>query len=251
MTVLGLALLSLHAAEPGMNLARQAVSSVETQDPVVALTFDACATSAQANGFDRAVFDILKREEIPATVFLTGRWIEFHPAEARELAAEPRIELGNHSYSHPILTGISAERLSEEVARTESLIADLGRRSVALRPPAGVWNPRVVQAGLSRGLPTLLWDVVSGDAGGHVPAPIMVQEVIQKVRPGSVVIFHINGRGPYTKDALPEIIHTLRARGFRFVHVSELLATPGAHSQPARRMMVRKSKAKERAHPAG
>src|SRR3954471_1240138 len=102
----GLALVSLCAAD-AMDLSRQAVSSIDTHEPLVALTFDACATQAQANGFDRAVFDIIKHEEIPATVFMTGRWIEFHPAEARELAAEPSIELGNHSYSHPILTGIS------------------------------------------------------------------------------------------------------------------------------------------------
>src|SRR5256885_16614423 len=81
-----------------------AVGRVVTEEPVVALTFDACATLDQANGFDRAVFDILKREQIPATIFVSGRWLEFHRDEARELAAQPWIELGNHSYSHPHMT---------------------------------------------------------------------------------------------------------------------------------------------------
>src|SRR2546421_11875983 len=88
-----------------------AVARVVTDEPVVALTFDACATLDQANGFDRAVFDILKREQIPATIFVSGRWLEFHRDEARELAAQPWIELGNHSYSHPHMTTVPPARL--------------------------------------------------------------------------------------------------------------------------------------------
>src|SRR5947208_15745433 len=83
---------------------RVAVGRVTTEEPVVAFTFDACATADQANSFDRAIFDILKREQVPTTVFLSGRWIEFHRDEARELAAEPWIEFGKHSYSPLYLT---------------------------------------------------------------------------------------------------------------------------------------------------
>jgi len=53
-----------------------AISSVTTGEPVVALTFDACATRKQANGFDRKVFEILVRDRIPATLYLSGRWVE-------------------------------------------------------------------------------------------------------------------------------------------------------------------------------
>src|SRR5256885_15994703 len=78
-----------------------AVARVVTEEPVVALTFDACATLDQANGFDRAVFDILKREQIPATIFVSGRWLEFHRDEARGPAAQPWSQVRNHSYSRP------------------------------------------------------------------------------------------------------------------------------------------------------
>jgi peptidoglycan/xylan/chitin deacetylase (PgdA/CDA1 family) len=100
-----------------------------------------------------------------------------------------------------------------------------------------------------RRLPTVLWDVVSGDVGGHVKVAAMVERVTQSARPGSIVIFHINGRGSFTKDALPPIIQKLRARGFRFVPLSQLLALPGGRAQPARKVMVRK--AKDRARPEG
>jgi peptidoglycan-N-acetylglucosamine deacetylase len=240
-----LAVLTLYA---NGDIPRVAVARVQTKEPVVALTFDACATEEQANGFDRPVFEILKREQIPVTIFVSGRWLEFHADEGRELAAEPWIELGNHSYSHPVMGTVQSPRVADEIARTEELISQLGRHSVAFRPPAGVWDSRVLKIAAERSLPTVLWDVVSGDAGGHVPPQVMVDVVTRSVRPGSIVIFHINGRGPYTKTALPEIIRVLRERGLRFVSLSELLALPGA-KVPARKIFVRKPKGADAGSP--
>lgn len=203
-----------------------AIERVETAEPVVALTFDACPTKASPHGFDREVFDILRTERVPATVFVSGQWVERHPAEARTLAAEPLIEFGNHSFAHPPFSRVSERRLRAEIAATDRIIARLGRKSVGVRPPFGDWSPGVLE--LTNQAPLVLWDVVSGDAGGHVPVERMVDDVSRRTRKGSIVIFHINGRGPGTKAALPEIIRRLRARGLRFVHVSELLRLPDA-----------------------
>jgi peptidoglycan/xylan/chitin deacetylase (PgdA/CDA1 family) len=223
-----------HIAPPASPLPAFAIARVRTRDPVVALTFDACATLKQDNGFDREVFDILKREQIPATVFPTGRWIETHPAEAKELAAEPWIELGNHTYSHARMTRIPRRKAVQQIASTEVLIAGLGRQSVAFRPPAGAWNRSVVRLAAKQNLPTVEWDVISGDAGGHIAAEKMVATVLSATKPGSIVIFHINGRGPNTKKALPEIIRGLREKGFSFVTVSNLLQRPDAQPVSAR-----------------
>ena len=200
----------------------------------MALTFDACATLKQDNGFDREVFDILKREQIPVTVFPTGRWIEAHPAEARELAAQAWIAFGNHSYSHARMTRIPRRKAREQIARTEALIAELGRQSVAFRPPAGAWNRSVVRLAARQHLPTVEWDVISGDAGGHIAAAKMVAVVLASTKPGSIVIFHINGRGPRTKEALPDIIRGLRDKGLGFVTVPDLLHQPDAQPVSAR-----------------
>jgi len=205
------------------------VARVETSEPVAALTFDACATKGQANGFDQAVFEILEREQVPATVFLSGRWIETHPDAARALAADPLIEIGNHTWDHPHLSRLSPERIGDEIDRTDAAISALGRTPVALRPPFGEWSREVVRVAETRSLPVVLWDVVSGDVDGIVPAARIVSTVTTAVRPGSIVIFHINGRGRFTKDALPAIIANLRDRGFRFVTLSQLLALPDAH----------------------
>ena len=83
------------AAPPGP------IRRVERRESAIALTFDACAIRTQGYGFDRAVFEVLKRERVPATIFVSGRWVESHPDAMVELAREPLIEFGDHSYDHP------------------------------------------------------------------------------------------------------------------------------------------------------
>jgi peptidoglycan/xylan/chitin deacetylase (PgdA/CDA1 family) len=206
-----------------------AISGVETQEHVVALTFDACATKQQANGFDEKIFEILQREKIPVTVFMTGTWAEKHPGPVKRIAAADWIEIGNHSYSHPRLTLLEPSRLRTQIRYTNRILQDrLGRPAMSLRPPAGAWNQAVLRAANQEDLPLVLWSVVSGDAGGHIPAERIRRIVLEQTKPGAIVIFHINNRGPFTKKALPDIIAGLRAKGFRFVTVSQLLALPDA-----------------------
>jgi peptidoglycan/xylan/chitin deacetylase (PgdA/CDA1 family) len=212
-----------------------AVTSVTTRAPVVALTFDACPTSSGSRGFDREIFDILRREQVAATIFVSGRWVETHRADAEALAAEPLIEFGNHSYDHAAFSQLTTAQARADIERTDRIIASLDRQSVGFRPPFGDWAPWLAQE--TGGQPIVLWDVVSQDAFGYVGARRMVERVTASVQPGSIVIFHINGRGPQTKKALPEIIQRLRARGLGFVRVSELLRLPDAglvQAQPQR-----------------
>jgi peptidoglycan/xylan/chitin deacetylase (PgdA/CDA1 family) len=226
--------LSLLAAESAP--LRFAVARVRTNEPVVALTFDACATKEQANGFDRPVYEILQREQIPATIFMAGRWIENHPDEARELASQDWLEIANHSYSHARMPRLSSAKALDQITSTNQLIEGLGRKPVLFRSPAGAWTARTARLAARQNLTTIQWDVVSGDAGGHVKPERMVQTVLAATKPGSIVIFHINERGPYTKDALPEIIAGLRERGLRFVTVSQLLALDDGKAVPAKPM---------------
>ena len=206
-----------------------AIAGVTTREPVVALTFDACATRKQANGFDRKIFDILAKDQIPATFYLTGRWIEKHPSAAKVIAAASWIEFGNHTYTHPRLTLTRSERIQQQIRRTNKIILQkLGRPALTLRPPAGAFNATVVKIANQEHMPLVLWTIVSGDAGGHVPAARMDRTVLDQAKPGAIIIFHINNRAPFTKKALPDIIAGLREKGFRFVTVSQLLALPDA-----------------------
>ncbi len=72
------------------------------------------------------------------------------------------------------------------------------------------------------GLKTLTWEVVTGDPDPHISAPSIVQTVLTRAKPGSVVIMHMNGRGWHTAEALPAVIRGLRKRGYRLVTVSQM-----------------------------
>ena len=116
------------------------IRNVETRDPAVALTFDACATRSHHYAFDRNVFDVVKRERIPVTIFVSGRWVEGHPDVMAELAADPLVEFGDHSYEHPHMAHLPVARIVAEIDQTEAALAKYGKRSVAFRPPFGEWS---------------------------------------------------------------------------------------------------------------
>jgi peptidoglycan/xylan/chitin deacetylase (PgdA/CDA1 family) len=224
------------------------VRRVDNPDMQIAVTFDACATKTHGYGFDRPVYEILQREHIPATIFVSGRWVEFHPDAMAELAADPLIEFANHSYDHPHLSRLSRSHIADELDRTETALGRHGARSVAFRPPFGDFSNRVLEVAREKQLPAVLWDVVSGDPSRATTAAAMIRTVVRDTRSGSIVIFHINGRGAHTAPALPTILHQLRDRGFQFVHVSTLLAArtqiaaPLAPASP-RRAWARTSRA--------
>jgi peptidoglycan-N-acetylglucosamine deacetylase len=205
---------------------------VETREPAVAITFDACATRTHGYGFDRKVYEVLEAAGVPATIFVSGRWVEFHPAEMAELARDPLVTFGDHSYDHPHMTHLTAARMGEEIDLTEAALARYGKKSVAFRPPFGDWNRHVLEVVRAHGLPTVTWDVVSGDPSARTTKAGMIRNVVGHAKAGSIVIFHINGRGWKTAEALPEILRALRAQGLRFVSMADLLTLAPAPSAP-------------------
>lgn len=221
---------SASAPAPAAHARLAPIKRIETTQPTVALTFDACATRTHTAGFDRAVYQVLKQEAVPATIFVSGRWVEVHGPEMTELAADPLIAFGDHSFDHPHMNKIPKTRMAQQIDQTEAALARYGKKSVAFRPPFGEWNRRLVEVAKQKGLPTVTWDVVSGDPSAHTTAPRLVRNVLDRTRAGSIVIFHINGRGRKTAEALPEILRTLRDRGLRFVFLSDLLAEPTAQA---------------------
>ncbi|HVR62331.1 MAG TPA: polysaccharide deacetylase family protein [Polyangia bacterium] len=202
---------------------RTPITRIGTNAPAVAITFDACATRTQSNGFDRAIFDFLRTQDVPATIFVSGRWVETHPDAMAEMIAAG-FEFGDHSYDHPHMRTLTVAQIGEEIDQTEAVLSRYGKRSVAFRPPFGEWSPRVLEVVRDRKLPAVLWDVVSGDPAASMKSGEIIRTVLRNTKAGSIVIFHINGRAHGTAEALPVIVRELRARGFRFVPLSSLLA---------------------------
>lgn len=202
----------------------QVVRRVATKKKWVALTFDACATS-QPSRFDDRVIRTLIDNNVPATLFLGGKWMEEHPDETAELATYPQFELANHTYLHPHLTRLDNARVTEEVVRTQDILYTLtGQTARLLRAPYGEIDSRVARLVGEQGLVSIQFDLASGDPDPRISAKRLIDYVSDMARNGSIVVMHMNGHGWRTAEALPRIILHLRKRGFRFVTVSTLLS---------------------------
>jgi peptidoglycan/xylan/chitin deacetylase (PgdA/CDA1 family) len=173
----------------------------------------------------------LKREGVPATLFLGGHWMWSHPEETRMLACtrgpdgRPLFELGNHSFLHGHFPHECDRDVCRELALTQAVEYRLtGQQGHVARAPYGECTPAAERAAAALGLTLVEWDVVTGDPDPHVSAAAIVRAVRERVRPGSIIIMHVNGRGRHTAEALPGVIAEIRRRGLHYVTVSALLS---------------------------
>lgn len=210
-----------------------------TRGKTVALTFDADMTADQGpraaagEHFDNpGLISALRGLKVPATVFMTGRWAEEYPAEARSIGLDPLFEVANHSYSHYAFTGdcyglptVAEDRMRADVERAYTAFRTAGVPDAMpyFRFPGGCYDQRALRAVSGLGVTAVQWDVVSGDAFA-TDADAVAREVLDGVRPGSVVVMHCTrSAAPVTERAVRAIVPELRRRGYRFVKVSELI----------------------------
>jgi peptidoglycan/xylan/chitin deacetylase (PgdA/CDA1 family) len=194
---------------------------VPTDEPLVAFTFD----DGPGPQWTPMVLDVLDRWQVPATFFMVGRNLAEHwPLVHGRLA---RHEVGNHSWSHPDLATLDLAEVREEVARTHEVIRrTTGRQATLLRPPYGHLGGSTVLAADSLGYQMVLWSHQMHERRyRHDPAG-QVRDIVDNVRPGSIVLAHDVGaeRRLVALRHLGAMFEGLRARGFRFVTVSELMA---------------------------
>lgn len=189
----------------------------------VALTFDACRTGL-ADEYDEQVVAILLREKVPATIFMSGRWVDKNRDRSKYLSEQPQFEIANHSYYHPHMTQEPDTRVLLELKRTQALLKKVtGRTARYFRPPYGEVDGRVAAIAAGIGLTTIQYDIASGDPDPKLSAKRIAQGVLQDAKGGSIIVFHVNRNGVHTAEALPEIIAGLRQRGFELVTVGEML----------------------------
>ena len=198
-------------------------SRLPTTDKVVALTFDAGGNDAGV----APVLTALAAAGVPATFFLTGRWTEVYPADARKIAS--LYPIGNHTYSHPRLTDLTDAQAKAEVVRAESVIkSSTGRDPRPLfRFPYGSSDARVLADVHSLGYGGIRWTVDTlgweGRSLGQSEATV-VQRVLANLQPGEIVLMHVGAATDGTTldaSALPAMIRELQARGYRLVLVGD------------------------------
>ncbi|MFE2881882.1 polysaccharide deacetylase family protein [Streptomyces graminifolii] len=211
----------------------------------VALTFDADMTAdegpraAKGEHFDNPqLISTLRTLKVPATVFMTGRWADEYPAEARAIGRDPQFEIANHSYSHYAFTGdcyglptVAPDRMKADVERAYTAFKKAGVPNAMpyFRFPGGCYDRRALKTLSAVGVTAVQWDVVSGDAFA-TDSDAVAQQVLDGVKPGSVVVMHCTrSAAPATERAVRMVVPELRKKGYRFVKVSELIGAAGRH----------------------
>lgn len=196
----------------------------------VALTFDACGGPG-GNGYDAALIDLLRAHQARATLFLNERWIAANPGPFHELVADPLFAIGNHGNRHVPLsvTGRAAygirgtrnagEVYDEVVDNADNLRRRLGRAPELFRSGTAHYDDVATRILHDLGTTPVGFDV-NGDAGATF-TPQQVEVALRGVRPGSIVIAHMNQPGHGTALGMREALPRLASAGYEFVHVEK------------------------------
>lgn len=204
---------------------------LKTDDKVIALTFDACGGSTLSNGFDTDLISYLDQMKIPATLFISGQWINANRDLFLELAANPLFEIANHGYRHlpSSVDGRSAYGIKgtdnmaaavEEIEDNQRLIESLTGKSPAYyRSGTNFYDEITVQIARDMGIQPVGYYVL-GDAGATFTRR-QVGQALQNTKAGSIVIFHFNHPEGFTAEGIHDAIPKLLAQGYKFVKLSE------------------------------
>jgi peptidoglycan/xylan/chitin deacetylase (PgdA/CDA1 family) len=208
------------------------VLRLPTSDRVVALTLDACG-GRTGTGYDAELIDMLRRERVPATLFINARWIQANPRKFSQLAADPLFEIANHGTEHRPLsvTGRSAYGIAgtssvaqaiDEVAVNQRLIRRLtGATPAFFRSGTAYYDDVAVRAVNDLGLRVVNFDIL-GDAGATYSAA-QVENAMLTSKPGSIILAHMNRPAGGTAEGIEAALPKLNRRGLRFVRLSKYL----------------------------
>ena len=210
------------AGQPA-SLAGAEWTRLPTQDKVVALTFDAGGNDAGVT----PILNALGAAGVPATFFMTGRWTEVYPARAKEIAAG--YPIGNHTYDHPYLTKLTDAQVQDEIVHAQLLITQVAGKDPRplFRFPYGSADTRTLADVHSLGYGGIRWTVDTlgweGKNNGQTAATVQ-QRVMANLKPGEIVLMHVgaaNDGSTLDADALPAVIQSIQAAGYRLVLVSD------------------------------
>lgn len=198
---------------------QSAVRRVQTDRPVVALTFDDGPDAVYTD----QVLNVLAESNVKATFFLIGKQVEAHPATARRIVKNGH-EIGGHSYDWSSWVFKSNRQIRQHLHKMESAFSNAGISEIRwFRAPNGILLPWQKSVLKNRGWVHVLADVIPGDWENKTEEQIS-DCVLERVNPGSIIVLH-DGGGDRTATikALPKIIQILKRQGYTFLTVSQLL----------------------------
>ena len=191
---------------------------VRTTQPYIAMTFD---DGPHPQNTPR-LLDMLRERNIKATFYVIGKSVNMYPEIVRRMVAEGH-EVGNHTWTHRNLTGLSNASIRTEMDRTRDVIVSAcGVEPLTMRPPYGALREsQRTWIFKEYAYPTIMWDVDPKD-WQRPGVSVVTSRILDKTRNGSIVLAHDLHKP--TVDAMPGTLDGLLKRGFQFVTVSQLLS---------------------------
>ncbi|MBH8566589.1 polysaccharide deacetylase family protein [Nostoc sp. CENA67] len=195
-------------------------AKLKPNEKVIALTFD----DGPGPKNTLQVLEILKKNHIKATFFMVGEMVQYYPQIAKQVAADGDV-IGNHTWHH-WYRHMDSTTVASEINRTADIIyKTTGVKTTLFRPPGGFLHNGLADYAKSQKYAVIMWSEASGDAERRSPqVPGMVKNVLKAAKPGAIVLMHDGGGNrSRTVKALPQIIDSLKAQGYKFVTIPELL----------------------------
>jgi peptidoglycan/xylan/chitin deacetylase (PgdA/CDA1 family) len=203
------------------------VYHVANASKLVALTFD----DGPSPLWTPQILNELQNAGIKATFFMTGAHVKEYPDIARAVALAGH-EIGNHSYDHHGLLYYTPEELRETVTKTERAIGTItGQTNRYFRPPKAWITDREKRQLHDMGYQVILWSLNSKD-WVTFDDKFIIKYLLRHITPGDIILFHDSG-GVFSTEGgdrhetvktIPRLARELKARGYEFVTISELLA---------------------------
>jgi len=202
-----------------------------TKKKYIAFTFDACG-GPHGDGYNKALIDLLRKEQVPATLFITGRWIDENFATFLNLSRDTLFEIENHGFNHKPCsidgeseygihgTADVADAFDEIEANARKIESITKYKPRFYRSATAFIDEACARMAGQVGITAISFQVLSGDAVPYTPAADIEENVLKNCTPGAIIIMHMNHPEWYTYEAMLKIIPELRLMGYKFVKLN-------------------------------
>ena len=175
---------------------------------------------------DIGIIDTLEREEVPAAMFVMGWWVDEAPPLLDRLVNDGYL-IGSHGYGSTELTTLSDDAVLDDITHAATAIEEATGQPQApyFTPYAAAIDARVRAIVAGQGFLPVAWEVPAADYGANITADQVYRKVMDNMYDGAIVEFHLDGEASAqsTGVALPRIIDDLRAQGYQFVSLPDLM----------------------------
>lgn len=191
----------------------------DTQKKTIYLTFD----EGYENGYSEKILDVLKEYDVKAAFFVTKSYIRDNQELIQRMVAEGHI-VGNHSVTHPDMTKLTAEQIASEIQDCAAYFKEVTGQEMPhfFRPPEGVYSIFSLEQTQAQGYKTIFWSFAYGDWDvNHQPGKQNAYNmVMENYHNGSIMLLHAVSQS--NTEALPDIITSLREKGYTFMSLEDL-----------------------------